>query len=72
MRIAEFFDKLRFLHPDKSVVIPTKEITLLRFLINSRKMPVKLTLQKEKNLERLVELPQFLQQSNMLPCTTEH
>ena len=35
-------------------------------------MPVKLTLQKEKNLERLVELPQFLQQSNMLPCTTEH
>ena len=53
--IAELFDILTFVvHPDKSVLIPTQEITILGFVINSRKMSVKLTPQKEKNLKRLV------------------
>ena len=55
MSIAELFDRLGFVvHPDKSVLIPTQEITILAFVINSRKMSVKLTPQKEKNLKRLV------------------
>ena len=55
MSIAELFDRLGFaVHPDKSVLIPTQEITILGFVINSRKMSVKLTPQKEKNLKRLV------------------
>ena len=54
MNIAELFDRLGFVvHPDKSVLIPT-EMTILGFVINSRKMSVKLTPQKEKNLKRLV------------------
>ena len=49
------FDRLGFVvHPDKSVFIPTQEITILGFVVNSRKMSVKLTTQKEKNLKRLV------------------
>ena len=44
MSIAELFDRLGFVvHPGKSVLIPTQEITILGFLINSRKMSVKLT-----------------------------
>ena len=55
MSIAELFDRLGFVvHPDKSVLIPTQEITILGFVINSRKMSVKLTPQKEDNLKRLV------------------
>ena len=55
MSITELFDRLGFVvYPDKSVLIPTQEITMLEFVINSRKMSVKLTPQKEKNLERLV------------------
>ena len=55
MSIAELFDRLGFVvHPDKSVDIPTQEIAILGFVINSRKMSVKLTPQKEKNLKRLV------------------
>ena len=55
MSIAELFDRLGFIiHPDKSVLIPTQEITILGFIINSRKMSVELTPQKEKNLKRLV------------------
>ena len=49
MSVAELFDKLGFvLHSDKSVFIPTREITLLRFVINSRKMLVKLTYRRRK------------------------
>ena len=55
MSIAELFDRLGFVvHPDKSVLIPTQETTILEFVINSRKMSVKLTPQKEKNLKTLV------------------
>ena len=55
MSIAELFDRLGFVFPpDKSVLIPTQEITISGFEINSRKMSVKLTPQKEKNLKRLV------------------
>ena len=55
MSIAELFDRLGFFaHPDKSVLIPTQEITILGFIINSRKMSVKLTPGKEKNLKRLI------------------
>ena len=55
MSIAELFDRLGFIvHPDKSVLIPTQEITILGFVINSRKVSVKLTPQKEKNRKRLV------------------
>ena len=53
--MAELFDRLGLVvHPDKSVLIPTQEITILGFVINSRKMSIKLTPQKEKNLKRLV------------------
>ena len=55
MSIAELFDRLGFVvHPDKSVLIPTQEITILGFAMNSRKMSEKLKPQKEKNLKRLV------------------
>ena len=55
MSIAELFDRLGFfVHPDKSVLIPTQEINVLGFVINSKKMSVKLTPQKENNLKRLV------------------
>ena len=55
MSIAELFDRLGFVvHPDKSVLIPTQEITILGFVINSRKVSVKLAPQKEKNRKRLV------------------
>ena len=55
MSIAELFDRLEFVvHPDKSVFVPTQEITILGFVINSRKMSVKLTPQKENILKRLV------------------
>ena len=55
MSIAELFDRLGFVvHPDKSVFVPTQEITILGFVINSRKMSVKLTPQKENILKRLV------------------
>ena len=55
MSIAELFDRLGFVvHPDKSVLVPTQEITILGSVINSRKVSVKLTPQKEKNLKRLV------------------
>ena len=43
MSIAELLDKLGFLvNPDKFVLIPVQEIAILGFVINSRKMPVKL------------------------------
>ena len=55
MSIAELFDRLGFVvHPDKYVLIPTREITILWFIINSWKISVKLTPQKEKNLKRLL------------------
>ena len=55
LSIAELFDRLGFvIHPDKSVLVPTQEITILGFVINSRKMSVKLEPQKEKNIKRLV------------------
>ena len=55
MSIAELFDRLGFVvHPDKYVFVPTQEFTILGFVINSKKMSVKLTPQKEKNLKRLV------------------
>ena len=55
MSIAELFDRLGFVvHPDKSVLIPTQETTILGFVINSRKMSLKLTPQRQKNLKRLV------------------
>ena len=55
MSIAELFDRLGYVvHPEKSVLIPTQEITILGFVINSRKMSVKLITQKEKNLKNLV------------------
>ena len=55
MSIAELLDRLGFVvPPDKSVHVPTQEITMLGFVINSRKISVKLTPQKEKNLKRLV------------------
>ena len=55
MSIAELFDRLGYVvHPDKSALIPTQEINILGFVINSIKMSVKLTPQKEKNLKRLV------------------
>ena len=55
MSIAKLFDKLGFVsHPEQSVLIPTKEIAILEFVINSIKMSVKLTPQKEKNLKRSV------------------
>ena len=55
MSNAELFDRLGFVvHPDKSLLVPTQEITILGFVINSRKMSVRLTPQKEKNLKRLV------------------
>ena len=55
MSIAELFDRLGFVvRPDKSVLTPTQEITILGFVINSRKMSVKLTPQKEKSLKILV------------------
>ena len=73
------------------MLVPTQGITILGFVINSRKMEVKLTPQKEKNRKRLlnrlfsmknpsstslakviVTIVSVLQQSNMLPCTTEH
>ena len=55
MSIAEFFDRLGFVvYPDKSVLMPTQEITILGFVINFRKMSVKLTQSKEKSLRRLV------------------
>ena len=49
MSVAELFDKLRFVvHPDKSVLISAREIALLRFVINSRKVSVKLTYGRRK------------------------
>ena len=55
MRIAELFDRFGFVaHPDKSVLTPTQEMAILGVVINSRKMSVKLTLPKEKNLKSLV------------------
>ena len=55
MSTTELFDRLGFVvGPDKSVLLSTKEITILRFVTNSIKMSVKLTSQKEKNLKRLV------------------
>ena len=55
MSIAELFDRLEFIvHPDKSVLVSTQEIIILGFVINSRKISVKLTPQKKKNLKRLV------------------
>ena len=51
MSITEVFDRLRFLaHPDKSLLIPTQKVTILRFVMNSKKMSVKLIPQKENNL----------------------
>ena len=47
MSIAELLDRLGFVvPPDKSVHVPTQEITMLGFVINSRKISVKLTPQK--------------------------
>ena len=55
MNIAELFDRLGFaVHQDKSVLVPTQEITILGFVINSREMSLNLTTQKEKKLKRLV------------------
>ena len=54
MNIAELFDRLGFVvHSDKSVLVST-QIIILGFVINSKKMSIKLTPQKEKNLKRLV------------------
>ena len=53
MSITELFDKLGFVvHPNRSVLIPTLEISILGFVINSRKMSIKLTPQKETILKR--------------------
>ena len=39
MSIAELFDRLGFVvHPDKYVLVPTQETTILGFVINSRKI----------------------------------
>ena len=55
MSTTELFDGLDFfVHPDKSVLVPTQEITTLGYVINSSKISVKLTPQKEKDLKRLV------------------
>ena len=55
MIATELCDRFGFVvHPDKSVLIPTQEITISGVVINSRKMSVKTTLQKEKGLKRLV------------------
>ena len=49
MSIAELFDRLEFIvHPNKSVLLSTQEIIILGFVINSRKISVKLTPQKKK------------------------
>ena len=55
MSIAELFDRLGFVvRPYKSVFIPTQEITILGFVINSRNMSVKLTPQNKKTLKGLI------------------
>ena len=55
MSITELFDKLGVVvHPDKYVLKTIQKITILGFIINSGKISVKLALQKEKNLKRLV------------------
>ena len=55
MSITELFDKLGFVvHPDKDVLTTIQKITILGFAINSGKISVRLALQKEKNLKRLV------------------
>ena len=90
MSITEVFDRLRFLaHPDKSLLIPTQKVTILRFVMNSKKNVSKIDTTKRKESKRLVNQlfsminPSimflarynclgFLQQLNMLRCTTDH
>ena len=55
MIATELCDRFGFVvHPNKFVLIPTQEITISGVVINSRKMSVKTTPQKEKGLKRLV------------------
>ena len=45
-------DSLGFIiHPDKSKFIPSKEVTFLRFIINSETMTVKLTSEKKQKIK---------------------
>ena len=47
--IAKFFEKLEFVaHLDKSVLISAQQMTILEFVINSRKKSVKLTLKRRR------------------------
>ena len=49
MSITEVFDRLRFLaHPDKSLLIPTQKVTILRFVMNSKKNVNKIDTTKRK------------------------
>ena len=49
MSITEVFDRLRFLaHPDKSLLIPTQKVTILRFVMNSKKNVSKIDTTKRK------------------------
>ena len=48
------FDKLGFIiHPEKSQLIPSREITYLGFIINSRTMTIRLTDEKKESLRDL-------------------
>ena len=47
------FTKLGLItHPDKSTFIPSQEITILGFLLNSKTMTVRLTIEKAKQLKQ--------------------
>ena len=49
MSITEVFDRLRFLaHPDKSLLIPTQKVTILRSVMNSKKNVSKIDTTKRK------------------------
>ena len=49
------FDNTGFVpHPDKSTFIPTQEIVMLGFIINSVSMTIKLTTEKRKGILKLV------------------
>lgn len=55
IEITKEFQSLGFvIHPEKSIFKPSQVMTFLGFVINSRKMLVTLTEQKEKNLRNLV------------------
>ena len=51
---VDLFMKLGFtLHPEKSVLVPTQELTCLGFIINSHTMTVKLSVKKKDKLKAL-------------------